>query len=48
MNKMSVLFIKAVSTFAIVITTVDVNTLFCTGILHQPKLPKSVEKLKIK
>jgi len=48
MKKMYLSFFKAVSTFALALTVVDVNALGCFVMFHQPKLPKSADRLKIK
>jgi len=43
---MSLQVLKAITAFAFVATVIDVNALSCFGMLHQPKLPKSADKLK--
>ena len=40
--------VKLLSAFAFVFAVVDVNALTCIALLHQPKLPPSADRLRIK
>ena len=40
--------VKLLSACAFAFTVVDVNALGCIALFHQPKLPPSADKLKIK
>jgi len=47
-KKMYMTLLKSFSALALVVAIVDVNALHCFGVVHQPKLPKSADKLKLK
>ena len=40
--------VKLLSACAFVFAVIDVNALGCIALLHQPKLPPSADKLRIK
>ena len=47
-KKMYMALLKSVSALALMVAVVDVNVLTCFGLVHQPKLPESANRLKIK